>query len=149
MKLPQALRSPLAATVGVVIGMLLLAIPLRHLTSKATHSTIPSTRATTHGTSSWLTLKLLAPAESVNLTTPDGQTLWSLTDASAGETEIRKELSLEQNTLDLTLTIHFKPNTTETAAFLTIAPDQRDAITQYAFGKDVIHESLTFNWKSH
>jgi hypothetical protein len=146
MKLPEALRSPLAATVGVVVGMLLLAIPLRHLTSKATHATIPSTHAATHGTPAWLTLKLLAPAESVNLTTPDGKTVWSLTDVAAGETEIRKELPIEQNTLDLTLTIHFKPNTTETAAFLTIAPDQRDAITQYAFGKDVIHEPLTFNW---
>lgn len=150
MNLAKLLSSPLAATAGVLVGMSLLAIPLRQLTSAAPlPAPISQAASLTGSVPAWLTLKLLAPAKSVTVKTAFGQVIWDLAETPAGDVEIQAALPLDSNGLDLTLTADFGENPSETAVFLTLAPDGLDEQTRHAIGGGRIEESLHFAWPAH
>lgn len=150
MTLPKLLTSPLAATAGVLVGFVLLSIPLRQLTSAPPMPAVKApAAATTAAVPAWLTLKLLAPAQSVRLATAAGQVLWALGETPAGDVETQADLLLDHEGLDLMLSIDFSGPPVETAAFLTIAPDGFEEQTRHAIGSGAIDEPLRFTWPIH
>ncbi len=148
MKLPKLLTSPLAATAGVLVGLALLAIPLRQITSAVPVPVpmAPPAPATT-AVPAWLTLKLLAPAQSVVVKTAAGQVLWELAETPPGDLETQATLALDHGELDLTLDLDFGGGPAETAVFLTISPDGLEEQTLHVIGSGRIAESLRFTWK--
>ncbi len=147
MKLPRLLNTPLAATAGVLVGLSLLAIPLHQLTSAQPELppeiAKPSTSSTTP---SWVTLKLLDPASTVQLRLPTGESLWTVEQISAGTHETQLELPITDGTLEVVLEIRLQNGTQETAAFITIAPDGLETQTGYAIGNGNLTELITFTW---
>lgn len=149
MNLPKLFTSPLAATTGVLVGLAVLAIPMRRLTS-APPLPVPSRSVSqASGVPAWLTLKLLAPANSVTVKTAVGELLWELEETPAGDVETEIVLPLDDHEVELTLTVEFSGNPVETAAFLTLAPDGLDEQTRHAIGSGRIEESLRFTWPAH
>ncbi|MEI6604456.1 MAG: hypothetical protein WCP35_04045 [Verrucomicrobiota bacterium] len=145
------LHSPLAGTAGVLATMALLAIPLHHLTSNRTlHAAEQFTPppASDTLTPAILRLKLLAPARSLRLTTEDGTILLDLTDVAAGESECESALPIHQDSLDLLLKADFGDSPADTAVFLTVMPDIREAQTRYLLGSGSLVQPLRFNWHS-
>lgn len=150
MKLPKLLTSPLAATAGVLVGLALLAVPLRHITSAAPMAAPPAAEASsTSALPAWLTLKLLAPAKSVTVKTTDGQVIWKLGETPAGDLNTQATLALDHGGVDLTLDLDFGGAAAETAVFLTIAPDGLEEQTRHAIGSGRIEEPLRFTWPAH
>ena len=147
MNMPKCFRSPLAATAGVILGMVAIAIPLRYLTSG--NATI-APQAPSHGsqalTPAWISLRLLAPVKSATLQSADGETIWRLDATPAGEVEIRKPLPLAKHRLELILNIEWAEPSAESAAFLNIAPDGLQESTRYLIGSGTARELLTFTW---
>lgn len=144
------LNSPLTGTLGVMVGLALLAIPLHRLTSSPPTPTplpVAATAATDVGTPGLLRLKLLAPASHIRLTTPDGATLLELTEAAAGESEHDVMLPLHDGHLELTLEAEFAPNASDTAVFLTVMPDGREDQTRYLIGSGSVAGPLTYEWE--
>lgn len=150
MNFGKLLTSPLAATAGVLVGFALLAIPLRQLTSAAPARVITTpTENPAAAVPAWLTLKLLAPAKSVKLTSPAGKVLWELAETPAGDAETQAALPLDHGTLDLRLTVDFGDSRAETAVFLTLAPDGLEEQSRHAIGRGRIEETLRFSWPAH
>ncbi len=145
------LRSPLAGTAGVLATLGLLAIPLCHLTSHrpppAPSPLAPPPTADAL-TSAILRLKCLAPARSLRLTTEDGTILLDLTDVAAGESECDALLPISHNSLEIWLQADLGTSTADTAVFLTIMPDARDAQTRFVLGSGSLSQPLRFNWQS-
>jgi hypothetical protein len=143
------LNSPLTATVGVLAGLGLLAIPLRQLTTAppAPPSALTAAPAGTE-TAALLRLKLLTPAALVRLKTEDGRVVLELTDVPAGESEHDTTLPIHQGRLDLMLEAELDASTTDTAVFLTVMPDARQEQTRYLIGTGIVAEPLTFDWQS-
>lgn len=147
MKLPKFIRSPLAATAGVILGMALIAIPLRQLTSgTATAAPQPPNVDTQALTPAWISLRLLAPVKSATLQNNKGEVIWKLAPSPAGEIEIRKSLPLAKHRLELILDVEWAEPSVESAAFLSIAPDGLEQSTQYLIGRGTARELLTFTW---
>lgn len=144
---PKFLTSPLAATAGVLVGLALLAIPLRQIT---TAPPVPAVTASAAPSATivpaWLTLKLLAPVKSVSLQTAAGQMLWELAETPAGDVETEAVIPLDHGGLDLTLSADFGDHPAETAVFLTVAPDGLEEQTRHAIGSGHIEEPLRFTW---
>jgi hypothetical protein len=144
------LHTPLAATAGALIGLLLLIIPLRHLTSRA-----PVAHQAAQGVEiddcvmAWASLRLLAPAESVVLRQTDGAPVWSAGAMAAGEHGTRLALPPLPGKTEFILEITFQNTTSETAAFLTLAPDGLEEVTCHAIGRGTIRELLRFEWTAH
>ncbi len=146
----KPLTSPLTATAGVLVVMAVIAIPLRKLTSAAPVAPAPPVEAAeTNGVPAWITLKLLAPAESVSLKTASGQLLWELPATPAGDVETQTTLPLDAGSLDLVLAADFGDAPAETAVFLTLTPDGLEEITRHAIGSGLIEQPLRFTWHSH
>ncbi len=145
------LRSPLAGTAGVLATLGLLAIPLHRLTSHrpppAPSPLAPPPTADAL-TSAILRLKCLAPARSLRLTTEDGTILLDLTDVAAGESECDALLPISHNSLEIWLQADLGTSTADTAVFLTIMPDARDAQTRFVLGSGSLSQPLRFNWQS-
>lgn len=150
MNLRKLLTSPLSATAGVLVGLALLAIPLRQLTSAPAVPvpTAVSTKAS-DAVRTWLKLKLLTPAKSVTLSNPAGQVIWKLAETPAGDVENDIEIQLAEGTLDLTLNVDFGDHSAETAVFLTLLPDGLEEQTRHAIGSGSLDESLHFAWPGH
>jgi len=148
----KTFHSPLAGTAGVLTILGLLAIPLHHLTSKrpppATQQGTPLLVADV-ATPAILRLKLLTPARSLRLTTEDGTRLLDLTDVVAGESECDVALPIHHDTLDLLLQADLGDSPADTAVFLTVMPDAREAQTRYLLGCRSLAQPLHFNWCSH
>ena len=150
MKLPRCFQSPLSATAAVVVGLTMIAIPLHHLTQPAAPKRNTGMVAESAAlTPCWLSLKLLASAKSVTLSTTDGKELWTAGPTPAGELDTRKPLAVGPEPTDLILKIEFDDPTAETAAFLSIAPDGQEEVTRYAIGTGTIHDLLSFHWDTH
>ncbi len=147
MSLPNFIRSPLAATAGVTLGMTLIAIPLRHLTSGAAAAAPQTPSVNTQVlTPAWISLRLLAPVKSATLQTNKGEVIWKLEASPAGEIEIRKALPLAKHRLELILQVEWTEPSAESAAFLSIAPDGLEQSTRYLIGSNTARELLTFTW---
>lgn len=147
MKTPDFIRSPLAATAGVILGMALIAIPLRQLTTGGSTPAQAAPKASASAPKpSWITLRLLDPAESVTLRSTDGNILWQLGACPAGETGTRSTLPLSGQRLELILEIEWAGRSGESAAFLGIAPDGLGESTQYLIGGGSSRELLSFTW---
>ena len=146
------LHSPLAGTAGVLAALGLLAIPLRHLTSReptpATHAT-PAKPLPVDTTPAVLRLKLLTPARAIRVTTETGAILLDLTNVAAGESEHDARLPLDDGQLDLLLDADLGDDATDTAVFLTIMPDGLVDETRYVFGSGSVHEPLRYDWHEH
>ena len=147
---PKLLHSPLAATAGVLATLGLLAIPLRHLTTDrpqppvtSVHTAQPSADDSTHAV---LRLKLLTPARFLRLKTEAGATLLDLTNVAPGESEHDAALPLADGHLDLLLEAGLGDGPSDTAVFLTVMPDTREAQTRYAIGSGTLTEPLRYDW---
>ncbi len=144
------LASPLTGTVGVLMGLGFLSIPLCELTSRPAKPEVVVAEAVAPETlSAVLRLKLLGPAKRVTVTTADGNNLLDLTDQPAGESEHDAVIPLARNTTELTLTVDFGGSAEESAAFLTVMPDGREDQTRYLTGSGETSETLTFTWPAH
>jgi hypothetical protein len=144
------LNSPLTGTLGVMVGLALLAIPLHRLTSSPPTPTplpVATTAVTDAGTPGLLRLKLLTPASRLRLTTPDGATLLELTEVAAGESEHDVIVPLHDGHLELTLEAEFGTSANDTAVFLTVMPDGREDQTRYLIGSGSVAEPLTYEWE--
>jgi len=146
----KLIHSPLAGTAGVLATLGLLAIPLHKLTSHrpapaASHrAALPSTDTPT---AAILRLKLLAPARSLRLRTEDGTLLLDLADVAAGESECDALLPIRHDTLELLLNAELDDGPADTAIFLTVMPDAREAQTRYVLGSGSLAQPLRFNWQ--
>jgi len=144
------LHSPLAGTAGVLVALGVLAIPLHHLTSNRLPP-VPQRAALPPSadapTPAILRLKLLTPACAIRLTTEDGTRLLDLTNVPAGESELDASLPLHHDMLDLVLEADLGDSAADTAVFLTVMPDAREAQTRYAIGSGSLTEPWRFNWQ--
>lgn len=151
------LSSPLVATAVVCAILTALAIPLRRLTTDRVAVETPVTSVEsasthhghTHAFPGMLRLRLLAPAESVEVTTTDGTVLWSARRLNAGEHEMNTDFLLIDDALELLVTATFDHAAGDTALFLTVLPDGVHEQTHYAIGSGRIDEILFFEWQLH
>ena len=146
----KLLHSPLAGTAGVLATLGLLAIPLHHLTSKRPPSAaaqIAPPPAADAPTPAMLRLKLLTPARSLRLTTEDGTVVLDLAGVAAGESESDAVLPIRHDTLELLLTADLGDSPADTAVFLTVMPDAREAQTRYVLGSGTLAQPLRFDWQ--
>ena len=146
MNAPRWLSSPLVGTAGVIAGLCLISVPLRMLTSAPPAAPPAPVAVETDQTHAVLRLKLLAPAERVAVSGPDGLVLLEIGNAEAGESEHDVALELVDDGVDLDLAIEGSRATGETAAFLTVMPDGREERTRYAIGEGDFGEILRFEW---
>ena len=145
----KSLHSPLVGTVGVLAALGLLAIPLRHLTSATPAHPLPAapSRPTAADTTpALLRLKLLTPARAIRVTTETGAILLDLTDVAAGESECDSALPIHHDALELLLHADLGDSPADTAVFLTVMPDGREAQTNYLLGRGSLIQPLRFNW---
>lgn len=148
------LATPLAGTAGVMLGLCLIAIPLRKLTS-ASHVPVaqkvaaaePS--ATQKRVSAVLRLKLLAPATGLRIEDADGKSVLGPLDLEAGESEYDVQLPFSGDVLDLNLQATFASPEEDTAVFLTVMPDAYEDQTRYIIGSGEISETLHYGWHVH
>lgn len=139
--------SPLLATIVVLAGLCLLAVPLHRLTS-ATPAPAPAVAAVVERAElpAVLRVKLLAPAREFRVETPDGRVLVEAAPLPAGESERDVVVALDHGVLDLTLRATFADDAAETAVFVTLLPDGHDEQTRFATGAGLIGETLHFEW---
>jgi hypothetical protein len=129
-----------------------LAIPLHRLTTEAPAAVHPAAHAlpdpaeSKAQTPALLRLKLLAPAVSIKLFSPDGSTLLTLDHPPAGESEHDVPIPLAEGRLDLTIEADLGPQPSDTALFLTVMPDALDPQTRFLIGTGHLTESWTFSW---
>lgn len=145
------MMSPLTGTAGVLLGLGLVAIPLRKLTSSnsAPAPAVEQKKILIDEIPAVLRLRLLMPAKQIVIKTTDGKILLDAHDISPGESEHDANIPFIHGTLDLTLQADFGDAQAETAVFLTILPDGKTEQTRYAIGTDLIDESLSFEWHTH
>lgn len=148
------LATPLAGTAGVMLGLCLIAIPLRKLTS-ASHLPIAPTVAATEPTTTQkqipavLRLKLLAPAKGLRIEDADGKSVLGPIDLEAGESEYDVQLPFGGDVLDLSLQATFASPEADSAVFLTVMPDAYEDQTRYIIGSGEISETLHYEWHVH
>ena len=149
------LTSPLAATVVVFAVLASLAIPLRRLTTDRVGVLLPMAAVEAGGRerdgngrpfSGVLRVRLLVPAESLVVTTTDGEELWRAGALASGEHEVDAEFLLIGNALELLVEADFGDATGDTALFLTVLPDGVGEITHYAIGTGRIDDVLLYEW---
>ncbi|MBC8127008.1 MAG: hypothetical protein H8M99_07680 [Gloeobacteraceae cyanobacterium ES-bin-144] len=145
------LTSPLAGTAGVLVGLCLVAIPLRKLTS-AEPVTLVKTEVKKSSSSeipAVLRLKLLVPAKHVIIKTADEKILLDARDLAAGESEHDAVIPFTSENLTLILKADFGGSQAETAVFITLLPDGYDEQTRYTTGNGLLEDSLTYEWHTH
>ena len=147
------LATPLAGTAGVMLGLCLLAIPLRKLTSaQPVKAEIVSEETATKSdkdqTPGILRLKLLSPAKAVSIKTADDIILLGPLDLEAGETEHDVNLPFDGEELDLILEAELG-DASDSAVFLTVMPDGLEGLTRYVIGSGPVSESLNYEWHVH
>lgn len=140
--------SPLIATAIVWAGIGLLAIPLRQLTASHPGAQVQASRnIPAHaGTPSVLRLRLLKPAQVVEVRDMAGTVLWRMDNPPAGESEHAVILQIDGGRLDLNLTANFAPAAEEIAVFLTVMPDGLEDRGAHAIGPGTIDAHLAFAW---
>ncbi|MCX6877167.1 MAG: hypothetical protein NTW21_25660 [Verrucomicrobia bacterium] len=143
----RILHSPLTGTAGVLAALGLLAIPLRHLTTTSPVRLAAACPTADAATPAVLRLKLLTPARSIRVTAGDGGTLLDLTNVAAGESEHDTAITLRRGVLDLLLAADLGDSPSDTALFLTVMPDAREAQTRYAIGSGTRLEPLRYEWR--
>jgi len=149
------LTSPLAATVVVCTALAALSIPLRRLTSDRVLLAIPAaqTPATRedhgHALPGVLRVRLLAPVESLMVSTTSGEVLWNTGRLEPGEHQAASRFSLIDDALELLVEAVFDDGAGDTALFLTVLPDGVEEQTHYTIGSGGIEEILFFEWELH
>jgi len=153
------LTSPLAATVVVCTALAALSIPLRHLTTERVVIAMPvlETSATLkdhgpghlHAFSGVMRVRLLRSADSIQVSTTEGDVLWSAIDLTPGEHQADVEFLLIDDALELLVQATFDDAAGDTALFLTVLPDGVEEQTHYAIGSGRIDEILLFAWNIH
>ena len=142
------LKSPVAGTAGVVVGLCLISIPLRKLTSAPPVVAIKPSKAEISADTipAVLRVKLLAPAKQLRLENSEGEILLDKKNLDAGESEHDVALSINEGELDITLHADFGALPTETAIFLTVIPDGHEELIRFATGSGVLDETLHYEW---
>ena len=153
--LPRLLQSPLAATLGVVLCLGGLALPLRELTGKTppapagtgarTAAADKAARPALPGENTWLRIKWLAPLVSLRLSTTEGTELAALPAGPAGEWEGEVALPLASDLAELELEVDFGTSE-ESAVFVFLEPDGRESRHAHAIGEGAFREILRFAW---
>jgi hypothetical protein len=150
--LPRLLQSPLAATLGVVLCLGGLALPLRELTGKTPPApagtgarTAAADKAALPGENTWLRIKWLAPLASLRLSTTEGTELAALPAGPAGEWEGELALPLAAGQAELELEVDFGTSA-ESAVFVFLEPDGRESRHAHAIGEGAFREILRFAW---
>jgi hypothetical protein len=142
------LKSPLAGTAGVLAGLCLLSIPLRHVTSRPAVAAVEVSPAefANEEVAAVLRLRLLAPARRVVVTGENNQVLLDAADLTSGESEYDIKLLLTDEEADLTLSVEMVDPELETAVFLTLMPDGREEQTAHVIGAGLLEDALHFAW---
>lgn len=141
--------SPLAGTAGVMLGLALMAIPLRKLTSaQPVAAMVPAMETSSETVPAVLRLRLLAPARSLSLKSTDGTVLWDAGNLDAGEFEQDVAVPFDGGHLEILLEADFGA-VPETAAFLTVMPDAFEEQTRFAIGGGEVSEWLEYEWHTH
>ena len=155
--LPRPLRSPLAATLGVVLCLGGMALPLRELTGKPAPARVgadsrgEAEKAPAPSSShqpvenAWLRIKWLAPLASLRLSTNDGEELATLPAGPAGEWEGELRLPVVSGLAELQLEVDFG-SSAESAVFVFLEPDGRETRHAHAIGEGAFRETLRFAW---
>jgi hypothetical protein len=143
------IMTPLAGTAGVLLGLCLVAIPLRKLTSAPPMQTAVKEKISNTEIPAVFRLRLLAPAKRIVIKTADHKILLDLRDIAPGESEYDATIPFSNATLDLTLHAEFGDSSAETAAFLTLMPDGHEEQTRYSIGTGLIDDTLNFEWHTH
>jgi hypothetical protein len=157
--IPRPLRTPLAGTAVIVIGLAALAVPLMKLTSARAPATREPDRHVSAGQSvvanesdeihpTVARIRLLAAAKALTLRGAAGETLLELHDLPAGESEHDLRIPILQGETTLLLQADFPEHSGETAVFITLMPDGHEDRTAYAVGSSPIEESLHFSWEA-
>jgi hypothetical protein len=141
--------SPLAGTAGVLLGLGLLAVPLRKLTSA---QPVADAKAVVEAHSATMPavmrLRLLAPARGLSVKTADGAVLLDAGDLEAGESSHDVVIPFDGGHLEVLLEADFGA-VAETAVFLTVMPDAFEEQTRFAIGSGAVSEWLEFEWHTH
>ena len=141
--------SPLFGTAGVIAGLALIAIPLRHLTAARPVELVvrPETQEKQGKTPAVLRLKLLDPVSRLRIETVDGEAVLESAAMPAGESEHDVQLPLHGGMADLRVSL--AAGDAETAVFLTLMPDGHQDRTLYLTGAGTLEETLHYEWNSH
>ena len=154
--LPRLLQSPLAATLGVVLCLGGLALPLRELTGKTPPAPAGTgdarmagaakvARPALPGENTWLRIQWLAPLVSLRLRGTDGTDLATLPAGPAGEWEGEVALPLAGGQAELELEVDFGTSA-QSAVFVFLEPDGRETRHAHAIGEGAFREILRFAW---
>lgn len=146
--------SPLMATIVVCAGIMVISVPLRRLTSEKNLPKISVAQSSfddehIHEIPGILRIKLLAPLESLRISTSDGELLWKAENLLVGEEEADVQLLLLDDALELRVEADFGDESHETALFLTVLPDGIEEQTHYLIGSGSLDEILHYEWDLH
>jgi hypothetical protein len=132
----------------VLLGLGLLAVPLRKLTSAENLQTPARAPAVSSlaRMPAVLRLRLLAAAERVVVKTAQGGILLDLPDLPAGESEHDAFISIEEGALELAVEADLGNGVADSALFLTVMPDGYESETRYMIGQGPTEEILFFRW---
>jgi hypothetical protein len=131
----------------VFVGLWLLSLPLRMLTSASAPAEVQAA-APVHAAEIPMVfrIKLLSAAAHLALAGPHGNPLLDMKNPEAGESDHELSASLVDGELHLHLTADFADSPGETAVFVTVAPDGLEEKTLYATGSGRLEETLMFEW---
>lgn len=147
---PRWVASPLVGTVGVLVGLGLLAIPLRNLTSEEPPQVpirVPDDSTSTK-IPAVLRLKLLVAAKRIVVKTAQGETLLDQQDMAAGEFEYDTLIPFADGELELAVEADLGAAGSDSALFLTVMPDGYGSATRYMIGHGRIEDFMNFTWQT-
>jgi len=94
-------------------------------------------------------LRLLAPANSLEVATTEGDVLWRVDRLEAGEHERNVAFRADGGVLEVFVGVEFDEPEADTALFLTVLPDGVEEMTRYAIGAGRIDDLLVYEWNPH
>lgn len=144
------------ATLVVCVGLSVIAVPLRELTSRdhksaersatRAYATDDSEDEGAYRTEGILRLKLLEPMTSLKVLMTSGDLVWEGQDLPVGETEVEVRLRLNDDAVELLVEADFGDLENDSAFFLTVLPDGIEEKTQYVIGNGLVEDVLLYKW---
>lgn len=148
LKCPRWLASPLTGTVVVFGCLAVIAVPLSRLTSGAAvvvPAGVPQSVPVEAGrVPAVVRVKLLDPADRLEIVSADGAGLLRLDAPAAGESE--HDIVVPSDAGVIELQVRVACGSDETAVFVTLMPDGREEQTRYLTGAGDLEDTLRFEW---
>lgn len=145
---PRWFASPLAGTAVVFACLAVIAVPLSRLTGGAAvvaPAGVPrSPSAEADRVPAVVRVKLLDPADRLEIVSVDGAVLLRLDAPAAGESEHDIVVPIDAGVVELQVRVACGSD--ETAVFVTLMPDGREEQTRYLTGAGDLEDTLRFEW---